>query len=82
MNDLHFASPIYLYLLLLLPALHLIFSRFDKNARGKLLKFLAEENLRQLLQDRGTIRDRGKRLSFWLGLALLILALARPQANP
>ncbi|MGZ3702265.1 MAG: vWA domain-containing protein [Bdellovibrionota bacterium] len=82
MNDLHFASPVYLYLLLLLPALHLIFSRFDKNARGKLLKFLAEENLRQLLQDRGTIRDRGKRLSFWLGLALLILALARPQANP
>lgn len=82
MTDFHFASPAFLFALLLLPALSIALGRFDKGARTKLRQFLHDANLDQLLLDRGTVRDRGKRAAFWVGLALAILALARPQANP
>jgi Ca-activated chloride channel family protein len=82
MTDFHFNNPGFLFLLLSLPALSILLGRFDKGARNKLRLFLHDANLDQLLLDRGTIRDRGKRFALWAGLALAILALARPQANP
>ena len=82
MNEFHFANPGYLLFLLGLPVLSVVLNRFDRGARDRLRKFLAEENLHRLLLEKGTISDRGKRLAYWLGLALLVLALARPQANP
>ncbi len=82
MIDFRFLNPEYLLLLLLLPAAGLILSRINSRARNRLLKFLSEPNLNQLLLTKGSFKDRGKTLSFWLGLALLIIAFARPQANP
>jgi Ca-activated chloride channel family protein len=82
MKDFHFASPSLLFALLALPVLAFAFRRFDRGAREKLRRFLADENLHRLLLERGTVRERGKKLAFWAGLALLLLALARPQANP
>jgi Ca-activated chloride channel family protein len=82
MNDFHFANPGILLALPALVLLRFVLARLDRNARGKLLRFLDEANLRNLLQDRGTVKERGKRLAYWLGLACLTVALARPQANP
>lgn len=82
MNDLRFYSPEILFLLLALPLVRFALSRFDKGAKEKLLRFVAGANLEKLLILKGTLRDRGKRIAFWAGLALAIVAAARPQANP
>jgi Ca-activated chloride channel homolog len=82
MNDFRFASPSYLLFLLALPLLWLALRRIDSRAKERLRKFMAEENLRKLVVSKGELRERGKKLAFWLGLACCCLALARPQANP
>jgi len=82
MNEFRFANPEFLFLLLVLPALSLVLRRISKGAHNKLLKFMAEANLQQLLHSKGSLRDKGKSIAFWLGIAFLILAFARPQANP
>ena len=82
MNDFRFFTPYLLTLLLALPAMKLALGRIDKGARNKLLKFMADANLSRLLISKGTFRDRGKRAAFWIGLAMIIVAAARPQANP
>jgi len=82
MIDFHFADPQYAFLLLALPVLGFLLGRIDQGARTRLLKFMAEANLIQLLQNRATLRERGKRFAFWAGLVCLTLALCRPQANP
>lgn len=82
MTDFKFANAEILFLLLALPVAGLLLSRLDKGAHNRLLRFMAEANLRQLLLAKGGIRARGKKAAFWLGLALLVIAAARPQANP
>lgn len=82
MNDFRFLTPYLLLLLLALPLARFLLGRIDKGARIKLLKFMADANLSRLLISKGTLRDRGKRSAFWMGLAMTIVAAARPQANP
>jgi Ca-activated chloride channel homolog len=82
MNEFRFANQEYLWALLALPVLWLFLRKVSKDGRQKLLRFMADANLEQLLLSRGTLRERGKKGAFWAGLALLILAFARPQANP
>jgi Ca-activated chloride channel family protein len=82
MTDFHFANPDYLFLLLALPLLQALVSYFHKNARERLLRFVSATNLDALLKGKGASGIDWKKLFFWLGTLLLILALARPQANP
>ncbi|RYZ98835.1 MAG: VWA domain-containing protein, partial [Proteobacteria bacterium] len=82
MEDFRFANPEYLFGLLLLPLLFWALSKLGRNAREKLLRFVSEANLRSLLRDTGGRSSSVKTWFFWLGLVFLILALARPQANP
>ena len=82
MNDFRFVNPEFLLLLLVLPIAGVILGRINKGARNRLLKFMSEPNLRQLLLTKSSLKDSGKRGAFWIGLALVLLAFARPQANP
>ena len=82
MNDFRFASPNFLIVLALLPVLYFVVEGLRSAGRERLRNFMAPGNLRRLLVARSALSERGKRWSFWLGLALLALALARPQGNP
>ena len=82
MEDFRFANPEFLFGLLLLPLLYGALGQLGRNARERLLRFVAEANLRALLREKGGRSSRLKTFFFWAGLAFLILALARPQANP
>lgn len=82
MSDFRFQNTAYLLLLLALPLVQLVVTYFHRNARDRLLRFVAAANLDSLLKERGLGGGGRKRILFWLGLFLLILALARPQANP
>lgn len=82
MENFRFESPVYLLLLLALPVFQVVLSRIHRNAREKLLRFMAEPNLVSLLKEKGKGGGDRKRYFFWAGLVLMILALARPQANP
>ncbi len=82
MTDFRFANPEFLMILLSLPLAMLLLGRIDKGARNRLVRFMAEANLQQLLLTKGTLKDKGKKASFWIGMILLIVAFARPQANP
>ncbi len=82
MEDFRFYSPGYFFLLLALPVLQLILHRIHRGAKDRLLLFVAETNLKSLLREKGKGGGERKRLLFWLGIVFLILALARPQANP
>lgn len=82
MHDFRFANPKYLLLLILLAGIFLLVRRLRSHGREKLERFVAAENLRRLLVSTGAIRENGKRFALWAGLALMTIALARPQANP
>lgn len=82
MNDFRFANPKYLLLLLLLGAVFLLLRRIRKGGREKLSRFVAPANLARLLKSTGTLTDGTRRMALWAGLTLMVLALARPQANP
>lgn len=82
MNDFRFYSPEILLLVLALPLLKFALAHLEKGARNRLLKFVADENLSRLLISKGRLKDKGKLFAYWIGLALLIVAAARPQANP
>lgn len=74
-----FESPIYLYLLLLIPVLVVFRFVAIRRRRKKLRKFGDRELLRQLMPNVSPIRPEVK---FWLliaALALLIVMVARPQ---
>ena len=74
-----FESPIYLYLLLLVPALVVIRYLCNRNKMRKLKRFGDPELLKDMMQDVSKYRPTVK---FWLllaALSALILALARPQ---
>lgn len=82
MTDFRFQNSAYLLLLLALPLLQLVVTYFHRNARDRLLRFVSAANLDSLLKEKGLGGGGRKKLLFWLGLTLLIFALARPQANP
>lgn len=82
MENFRFESPAYLLILLALPLMQLVLSRIHSNARERLLRFVAANNLSALLKERGRGGGGLKRILFWAGLTLAIVALARPQANP
>ena len=74
-----FESPIYLYLLLLIPALVVIRYLCSRNKMRKLKRFGDPELLKDMMQDVSKYRPTVK---FWLllaALSALILAMARPQ---
>ncbi len=74
-----FESPIYLYLLLLVPALVVIRYLCNRNKMRKLKRFGDPELLKDMMQDVSKYRPTVK---FWLllaALSALILAMARPQ---
>jgi Ca-activated chloride channel family protein len=82
MSDFRFQNSAYLLLLLALPLVQLVVTYFHRNARDRLLRFVAAANLNSLLKEKGLGGSGRKKLLFWAGLFFLILALARPQANP
>lgn len=76
---LKFYSPEYLYLLILLPLLCLLYYYSNWQRRRRLARYGDVELLKQLMPDVSKYRPS---LKFWLtlaGMAMLILALARPQ---
>ena len=74
-----FEYPIYLYFLLVIPACWLIRMLADKKRKRRIRKFGEPQLVGQLMEDVSTKRNKVK---FWLlmaAIALLIVALARPQ---
>ena len=74
-----FESPIFLYLLILIPILFVIRLLNIRQRRKKLRKFGDPSLLKELMPDVSLFRSEVK---FWLAmgaLALLIVMLARPQ---
>jgi Ca-activated chloride channel family protein len=82
MTNFQFASPKYLLLLLVLLALYLLMRRLRSVGRGRLLRFVSQANLNRLLKSSGSGSERSKHFALWSALALIVIALARPQANP
>lgn len=74
-----FESPIYLYLLLLLPVTVLLHYAWNYIRRSRLRKYGDKELVRLLMTDVSRLRQE---IKFWLFLAAtacMILAMARPQ---
>ncbi|MBR6182783.1 MAG: VWA domain-containing protein [Prevotella sp.] len=74
-----FENPIYLYLLLIIPFMWLIRLLSDRHRARRIKKFGDPQLVGQMMEDMSPVRPKVK---FWLlmvALALLIVALARPQ---
>ena len=74
-----FANPDYLYLLFVLPVLFLIYLYFIYKKRMNLRKFGNPQLLKQLMPD---VSHKKQYLKFWflfVGIALCIFTIARPQ---
>lgn len=74
-----FEDPIYLYLLMVIPLLWGIRVLSDRKRKKRIKKFGDAELVTQMMEDVSTVRPKVK---FWVAmaaLALLIVALARPQ---
>lgn len=74
-----FENPIYLYLLLIIPLMWMIRLLSDRHRANRIKKFGDPQLVRQMMEDTSIQRPKVK---FWLlmvALALLIVALARPQ---
>ena len=74
-----FENPIYLYLLLVIPLLVMIRIFFDLRRKKRLGRFGDADLVKDMMEDVSPIRPKVK---FWMltaALALLIIALARPQ---
>lgn len=67
------------YLLLLLPAMILLFVLSIRARRRRLEKFGRRETLKGLIPDSSPVRIRNKFILFLLAISLLIIGLARPQ---
>jgi len=74
-----FESPIYLYLLLLIPILALIRFMSYRNQKKRLRKFGEPSLLKALMPDVSRFRPSVKFWIFQGALALLVVMLARPQ---
>lgn len=74
-----FANPEYLYLLLLLPAVILLFLYSNYRRRKNLNSYGNPQLLKKLIPGTAVLRNR---ITFWFtffALALIVVALARPQ---
>ena len=74
-----FANPEYLYLLLLLPAVILLFLYCNYRRRKNLNSYGDPQLLKKLIPGTAVLRNR---ITFWFtffALALIVVALARPQ---
>ena len=74
-----FAHPQYLWLLLAVPALIALYWAAARNRRKRLARFGNPTLLRGLMPEVSTGRVRLKSILFTAAVALLVLALARPQ---
>ncbi len=74
-----FANPEYLYLLLLIPALLLLFSAVSIRRRRRLARFGNPEIMALLTPETSRWRPRFKNTLLLCALSLLIIAAARPQ---
>ncbi len=74
-----FANPHFLYLLLLLPAMWLLYIVANRNRRKRLAQFGNIELLKGLMPDVSTWRPRFKFMIYLVALGLVILAASRPQ---
>ena len=75
----HFESPIYLYLLCLIPVFCVIMYLTEILRKKKLKKFGDAELLKQLMPDASNFRRWIKFGLLQLALAMLIIIVARPQ---
>lgn len=76
---LRFASPEYLYLLLVIPVLAVVYGLAVRSRRRRLARFGNPHTLATLMPDASPRRVRHKVVLFLLALVLLSFALARPQ---
>ncbi len=74
-----FASPEYLYLLLLIPALAGVYIYAIGRRRANLARFGEASTLRALMPELSPRRSRHKFILLLLALSFAVLALARPQ---
>lgn len=74
-----FANPQYLWLLTLIPAFVALFALAAVNRRKRLARFGDPETLRELTPDISTGRVKLKFVLFCTAVALIVLAVARPQ---
>ena len=74
-----FANPEYLYLLVIIPALIVLFLWALHDRRKRLARFGDPETVRSLMPEASTGRIKLKFALFVTALALLLLAAARPQ---
>ena len=74
-----FENPIYLYFLLVIPVMWMIRLLSDRHRARRVRKFGDPQLVNEMMEDMSSKRPKVK---FWLlmaALALLIVALARPQ---
>src|ERR1700745_564512 len=77
-----FAQPLWLFTgLAACAALVWLYRRFDSRQRVALTQFASARLLHKLTSSVSASRRLGKRVLFALGVALLFVALARPQAG-
>ncbi|MEG1865060.1 MAG: VWA domain-containing protein, partial [Alistipes sp.] len=74
-----FANPQYLWLLLLLPALILLFWLVARNRKRRIARFGNPELMQELMPDVSTGRVVLKFMIFCTALTLIVLVAARPQ---
>lgn len=74
-----FATPQYLYLLLLVPLFIGVYVYAVRRRRMRLARFGDLESMRELMPDASPARVRHKFVLYLLALSLLVVALARPQ---
>lgn len=74
-----FASPEYLYLLLAVPLLAVVFFLAARSRRRRLARFGNPHTVAGLMPEASPARVRNKAVMFLLALALLVVAMARPQ---
>ena len=74
-----FAYPLLLWLLLLVPLLLLVMIAGQRRRRKQQLRFATPQMLRQIMPDRSAKRDWWRASFKLIAIALLIVALARPQ---
>ena len=74
-----FASPIYFYLLILIPVLTAIYALLQYRMKRQLKKFGDLELMRDLMPDVSPLRRHVKFSLMMLALGLLVVVLARPQ---
>lgn len=76
-----FASPLYLYLLILIPIFIATYIVYRIKARGNLRALGSEATVLKLLPKLSTARPRRKAIIFMVATVLVILAAARPQSG-